>query len=79
MFKFVFLLLMTMMLFGCKEGAGITCPTVRGYSASFLAATEKEVGMIEQTAPHVVRMLNDYGVERDAIRECLKRQKASRK
>lgn len=64
---------------GCPKGGAITCPTFVGYSDAFLAATEKEIAKIENDAPHVVEMLNDYGVERDAIRECLRRQKASRK
>jgi len=64
--------LLSLLLAGCKPGGAITCPTLRGYSPAFLAATAKEIGVIEQTAPHVVKMLNDYGVERDAIRTCIK-------
>jgi len=72
----VAILLTALALASCKPGgAGVTCPTIKGYSASFLAAAEKEVAMIERDAPHVVKMLNDYGVERDAIRVCLKRKR----
>lgn len=64
-------------LTGCRAGGAITCPTVRVYSPAFLKATSAELDMIEKNAPHVVQMLNDYGVERDAIRKCLALQSSS--
>jgi len=65
-------------LAGCKPGAAITCPTLKVYSESFKAAASAELDMIEAKAPHIVQMINDYGVERDAIRKCLKLRKKSR-
>lgn len=65
---------MALALAGCKQGAAITCPTLRGYSHSFMIAAAREFEGLDRTAPHIAQMLNDYGVERDAIRECLRRQ-----
>ncbi len=70
------LLCAALALASCKPGGGIACPTLKGYSPAFLAAAEREVAVIEQTAPHVVKMIGDYGVERSAIRACLKRKRA---
>lgn len=65
-------------LAACKQGGAITCPTLKGYSASFMSAAARELEGLDRTAPHLAQMLNDYGVERDATRECLRRQKATR-
>lgn len=62
-------------LAACKPGGAITCPTIRGYSAAFQAAAARELDTIDKTAPHLAQMISDYGVERDAIRECIKRRK----
>ncbi len=72
------LLAMALSLAACKQGGAITCPTLRGYSPVFMAAAARELEDMDRIAPHVAQMLNDYGVERDAIRVCLKRQKAAR-
>lgn len=53
------------------DGAAITCPTLREYSPDFLKAAAQEMRQIELTAPHVVILINDTGVDRDAIRKCI--------
>ena len=68
------LIALALVLAACKQGGAITCPTLRGYSPAFMAAAARELDGISQKAPHIAQMLNDYGVERDAIRECLRRQ-----
>ena len=70
------LLALVLMIAACKQGGAITCPTLKGYSPAFLAAATRELDGLDRIAPHVAQMLNDYGVERDAIRECLRRQKS---
>ena len=72
----VMLVALVLLLAARKQGGAITCPTLRGYSPAFMAAAARELEALDRNTPHVVQMLNDYGVERDAIRECLKRQKA---
>lgn len=72
------LIALVLLLAACKQGGAITCPTLRGYSPAFLAAAARELEGLDRNAPHVAQMLNDYGVERDAIRECLKRRKDGR-
>lgn len=62
-------------LSACKPGASITCPTLRGYSADFMKAAAREYALVEAQAPHLVKLVDDYGIERDAIRACLKRKK----
>lgn len=69
---------LVLMLAACKQGGVITCPTLRSYSSAFMAAAARELEGLYRNAPHVSQMLDDYGVERDAIRECLKRQKGIR-
>ena len=71
-------IILVLLLAACKQGAAITCPTFRGYSPAFMAAAARELEALDRSAPHVAQMLNDYGVERDAIRECLRRQKWDR-
>lgn len=71
----VILVAILVLLAACKQGGAITCPTLRGYSPAFIAAAARELEGLDRGAPHVEQMLNDYGVERDAIRECLKRQR----
>lgn len=71
--------LMAVFLAGCPDGAGITCMTLKKYSADFQGKAEAEYAMIEKQAPHITQMIDDYGVNRDAIRECLARQKKARK
>lgn len=56
----------------CSPGGYITCPTLKQYSQSFLSKAADEIEMIEKDAPNVTQMINDYGVERDAIRKCIK-------
>lgn len=72
------LVALMLLLAACKQGGAITCPTLRGYSPAFMAAAARELEGLDRSAPHVAQMLNDYGVERDAIRVCLRRQKAAR-
>lgn len=50
-----------------------SCPPLKAYSKEFLAETAKEVELIAATSPHVMKMLRDYGVNRDQIRACLKK------
>lgn len=71
------LVALVLMLAACKQGGAITCPTLRGYSPAFMAAAARELEGLGRSVPHVAQMLNDYGVERDAIRKCLRRQKAA--
>jgi hypothetical protein len=74
----VMLVALLLLLAACKQGGAITCPTLRGYSPAFMAAAARELEGLSRSAPHVAQMLNDYGVERDAIRECLQRKRAVR-
>lgn len=67
-----------LLLTACEQGGAITCPTLRGYSPAFMAAAAHEFEGLVHNAPHVVQMLNDYGVERDAIRECLRRKRTGK-
>ncbi len=68
-------LCLALALAACKPGgAGVTCLTNVKYSASFLKEAEKEIEQIERVAPNVVKMINDYGITRDAVRVCLKRK-----
>lgn len=69
---------LALLLAGCNQGGAITCPTLKGYSASFMQAAARELESLDRTAPHLAQMLNDYGVERDAVRECFMRQKTAR-
>lgn len=59
----------------CDPKAAITCPPLKQYSKAFQAAAAAEYEAVEKTAPHLVQMIDDYGVSRDAIRACLKRRK----
>jgi hypothetical protein len=74
----VMLAALLLLLAACKQGGAITCPTLRGYSPAFMAAAARELEGLDRSAPHLVQMFNDYGVERDAIRECLRRQKVAK-
>ena len=74
----ILIIALALLLSACNEGGAITCPTLKGYSASFMSAAARELEGLDRTAPHLAQMLNDYGVERDAIRECIGRQKLSR-
>lgn len=65
-------IVLALLLAGCNQGGAITCPTLKGYSSAFMKSAARELDGLDQTTPHLVQMLNDYGVERDAIRECLK-------
>ncbi len=58
---------------GCNEKTVIVCPQLIPYSKDFQAALDREIAQLD--APYLFQMLNDYGVTRDAIRACLKRQK----
>lgn len=79
MLKVIAVGFMALALAGCpKNGGTITCPSLKQYSTSFLKEAEQELGMIERNAPNIVKMLNDYGVQRDAIRKCLALQKKFR-
>ena len=79
-FKILAVLAIGILLAGCPDNlAGITCPTEKNYSAAFKAQVAAEIDMIEAKAPGVMIMLNDYGVERKAIRKCLDIQKKARK
>jgi len=69
------LLCLVLLLSGCATGGAITCPTLKKYSTEFQAKAASEQILINNDAPHIVQMLNDYGVERDAIRECQRRRK----
>lgn len=59
----------------CERGSSITCPPLKQYSAQFQAAAAAEYEKVELQAPHLMQMIDDYGVTRDAIRACLKRRK----
>jgi hypothetical protein len=56
-------------LAGCPRGAAITCPPLVQYDKKTQAEALKELMQIN--APTLERMLNDYGLTRDAIRKCL--------
>lgn len=71
-------LAMALVLAACNQGGAITCPTLKGYSSAFLSATAREFEGLDRIAPHITQMLNDYGVERDAVRECLRLQKRAK-
>lgn len=77
--KFFAVALVSLLLAGCNNGYGITCPTLKKYSDDFQDKAVAEIDVIEKTAPHVVTMFNDYGVTRDAIRKCIELQMADRK
>lgn len=59
----------------CDPKAAITCPPLKQYSKEFQAAAAREYAAIEAAAPHLVQMVDDYGVSRAAIRACLKKRK----
>lgn len=73
------LALLAVMLAGCPKGYGITCPTVKKYSDEFIARVETQYAMVEKEAPDLVKMVDDYGVERDAIRKCIALQRGAKK
>ncbi|MDP9137453.1 MAG: hypothetical protein M3N38_04665 [Pseudomonadota bacterium] len=65
---------MVLLLLGaCKPGTAITCPPLIPYPADFQKRALIELDAI--AAPHLERMLNDYGVTRDAIRACIRRRR----
>lgn len=67
---------MALALAGCAHGAAITCgPPLKQYSKEFQAKAADEYEAIEPSAPHITQMVDDYGLERTAIRACLKRRK----
>lgn len=72
-------LAVTLGLSTCQQGAAITCPTLKQYSKTFLQEAGRQLDLIEATAPNIVIMVNDYGVERDAIRKCIQLRVKSRK
>lgn len=39
-----------------------------------MAAAEKEYVAVEKAAPHLVRLVDDYGIQRDVIRACIAKQ-----
>jgi hypothetical protein len=59
----------------CKPGAVVTCPSLKQYSAAFQKEAAREYALVEKMAPHLMQMVDDYGVERSAIRACIKRRK----
>lgn len=61
---------------GCKPGAVITCPPMKQYSKQFQEQAAREYELVLKIAPHLTQMIDDYGVERDAIRACLKRKRS---
>lgn len=60
---------------GCPKSGGIACPPLKQYSKEFQAAAAREYEAVEASAPHLVQMVDDYGLSRAAIRACLKRRK----
>ena len=68
-------LLPVLMAGQCSPGARVTCPSLKQYSPEFQAAAGAELQMILDKAPHVVEMINDFGVTRNAIRACIKARK----
>lgn len=44
-----------------------------------MARAEAQYTMVEKTSPDLVKMIDDYGVERDAIRKCIALRNADRK
>lgn len=77
--KAVSVALLSVLLGGCPQGGAITCPTFVKYSKAFLQQANVELEMIEAKAPNVVQLVNDYGVERDAIRKCIALRAKARK
>lgn len=64
----------------CDPGATITCPTNKQYSDEFMDAAATEYEAAEKMFPHLVRLVDDYGIQRDVIRACIaKRDKAKKK
>jgi hypothetical protein len=72
---FVVALLPLLMAGQCSPGARVTCPALKQYGPEFQAAAAAELRVIMDTAPHVVQMVNDLGVTRNAIRACLAKRK----
>lgn len=72
---FLILLLPLLMAGQCSPGSRVTCPALKNYPAEFQAEVAKELRIIIDTSPHVVEMLNDYGVTRNAIRACIDKRK----
>ncbi len=73
----VLALLPVLMAGQCSPGARVTCPALKNYSPEFQAAAKAELQMILDKAPHVVAMINDYGVTRDVIRACIAKRRGS--
>lgn len=64
--------ILAMSLGGCatapSERLKVVTPKLKAYSPQFQQATADELDHIQDTAPHVVEMINDYGQLRAAIR-----------
>lgn len=58
----------------CAPVSGITCPDLRQYSPAYLQKVAAQYRQIETTMPELAGMIDDYGIERAAIRECIKRR-----
>lgn len=58
----------------CGPGASITCPSIKQYPKEFLAAAAKEYAQVENVAPHLIRLVDDFGIQRDVIRKCIERR-----
>lgn len=39
-----------------------------------MTAAAEEYAAVEKTAPHLVRLVDDYGIQRDVIRKCIEKQ-----
>ncbi|MFZ5674268.1 MAG: hypothetical protein ACOZAM_15005 [Pseudomonadota bacterium] len=75
MLKLLTIMAVAVLVAACPKGAAITCPPLKQYSKAFQAAAAREYAAVEASAPHLVQMVDDYGVSRAAIRACLKRRK----
>lgn len=60
-------------LAGRNQGGAIKFPRLKRYLSAFMMSAADELVAAEKISAHLVQLLNGYGVERDATRECLKR------
>jgi hypothetical protein len=69
--KIIALLCVGLGLAACDPHASITCPALKSYSFEFQKAAAGELDKVMRDAPHLSKMLKDYGVTRQAIRACI--------
>ncbi len=74
-FKLAAVILMGLVLAGCKHSASVTCPPLFIYTVADMKQAAREYARIKDDAVKVALMVDDYGLTRNAISKCLAHRK----